>query len=438
MNFVFTQRFLWLFAIGLVLLLVGLSVPLTRWALIGYDVLLLAAALSDYLLTEDPKKLQVKRLCEGRFSIGTENSVTLSVLNNLKRTVSLQLKDEYPPALEATGREARLTVRPRQRKSHTYTVFADARGDYRFGDIAVRYGGPLGLIWRQVTIPAAEVVKVYPNIQEAKKNELFAQRNRDLRMGQRRIRHKGQGREFESLREFVTGDEIRHISWSATARRGKLVTRQYQVERSQNIVVMLDCGRLMTSRIDKLTKLDHAINAALSIAYVATAGGDNFGLLTFCRRVETYLPPKHGHGQLNAVLEALYNVHAELIEPSYARAFSYLNTNCRKRALVIILTDLVDRDASAELLAHTSTLLPRHLPLIVTIGDKDLRGLVQQIPATAQEVFEQSVAEELIHQRESALGRIIQLGGLVLDVPTGKLSIELVNKYLEVKERGLL
>jgi uncharacterized protein (DUF58 family) len=231
---------------------------------------------------------------------------------------------------------------------------------------------------------------------------------------------------------------LRHVSWTATARRGKLVTRQYQIERNQSIIVMIDAGRLMTSRIEQLSKLDHAINAALSIGYVAASGGDNFGLLVFTRQVTTYLPPQRGHAQMNAVLEALYNVKPQMIEPSYARAFQYFQQNCKRRSLVMILTDLVDRDASAELLAHTATLLPRHLPLIVTIGDKDLRALVAESPRNVAEVYQQSVAEEMLQQREEALARITELGGLALDVPAGNLALELVNKYLEVKERGLL
>jgi uncharacterized protein (DUF58 family) len=217
-----------------------------------------------------------------------------------------------------------------------------------------------------------------------------------------------------------------------------LITKQYQIERNQSIVVMIDAGRLMTSRIEHLSKLDHAINAALSIGYVATRGGDNIGLLVFNRQVASYLAPQRGHTQLAAMTEALYNVKAQMIEPSYARAFQYLSQNCKRRSLVVILTDLIDRDASAELLSYTATLLPRHLPLIVTIGDKDLRALVAEEPRKIADVYQQSVAEELLQQREEALARITELGGLALDVPAGQLSLRLVNQYLEVKERGLL
>jgi len=435
---IFTRRFFILFALGSLPLVLAWSWPWVRWALIGYDAALLAAAYLDYRLAREEAKLEVVRRLTRRFMIGAENEVQIAVINRAPRKVTFTIKDEYPPELELRG-ERLLTVRPRRDEAvASYRLFAAARGDYYFGDVVLRWTAPWGLVIKQARAPAAESVKVYPNLSEAKKHELFAQRNRQLMAGLRRTKVRGQGREFESLRDYVRGDELRHVSWMATARRGRLMTRQYQVERNQSIVVLLDAGRLMTSRIDHLSKLDHAINAALSVGYVATRGGDNIGLLVFTRQVNSYLPPQRGHAQMQAILEALYNVKAQMIEPSYAQAFQYFSRTCKRRSLVIILTDLVDRDASAELLAHTATLLPRHLPLIVTIGDNDLRALVAQPPRQVADVYRQSVAEELLQQREEALARITELGGLALDVPAGQLSFQLVNKYLEVKERGLL
>ena len=439
---VFTRRFYIFLALGILPLLLVWSWPGTKWLVLLYDVLLLAAAWLDYRNADDvchvSSGVEVKRKLTKRFMIGAENEVQLSVINRAKRKVTFTIRDEYPPELELRGLRTLTATPKRNEVILSYRLFAAARGDYHFGDVVLRWPGPWHLVIRQTRIPATASVKVYPNINEAKKHELFAQRNRLLQMGQRRAHFKGQGREFESLRDYVRGDELRHVSWTATARRGKLVTRQYQIERNQSIVVLLDAGRLMTSRIEQLSKLDHAINAALSIAYVAASGGDNIGLLVFTRQVTNWLPPQRGHAQTNAILEALYNIKPQMIESSYSRAFQYFQQNCKRRSLVIILTDLVDRDASAELLAHTATLLPRHLPLIVTIGDKDLRSLVAQTPREVSDIYKQSVAEELLQQREEALARITELGGLVLDVPAGQLALQLVNKYLEVKERGLL
>jgi uncharacterized protein (DUF58 family) len=371
--------------------------------------------------------------------MGAENEVAIKITNRAPRKITFILKDEYPPQMElAEPREVRLTVTPNRSRTWRYRLIPTARGGYEFGNTALRFRTRFGLLWKQFVYPTAQAIKVYPDIREAKKHEIYAHRNRRPEPGLRRMRMKGQGREFESMREFVIGDEIRHISWPATARRGKLITRQYTIERSQNIVVLLDTGRLMTARIGKLTKLDHAINATLSIGYVAAAGGDNIGLVAFARKVVSYLPPRRGRDQVNRLMEALYALEPEMIEPSYARGFNFFSANCHRRSLVVILTDLVDRDASAELLAHTSKLIPRHLPLIITIGDTDLRELVRTPPTSPADVYRQGIAEDILRQREEALMRIRHAGGLALDVPAGRLALELVNKYLEVKERGLL
>lgn len=439
MPFVFTNLFYALLLLGLVPISLAWAGREFLWVAAVYDVALFAAAVVDWRISEGASALEVARTADERFALGDANQVGVAATNRSRRRLVARLKDEYPTSLRLVGlREGTLDLAPGEGDGFAYELFPTQRGAYRFGRVVGRVRGRLGLVWRSARWDLDEDVRVYPNVREARKNELYAHRNRQLAAGRRRMRYKGQGREFESMRDFVNGDEIHHISWPATARRGKLITREYTVEKSQNVVVMLDTGRLMTARIGDLTKLDHAINAALSIAYVALAGGDNVGLLTFGRRVLTFLPPSHRRDQLNAVLDALYAIEPGMIEPSYSRAFNYLRTNCPRRSLVVILTDLVDEEASAELLAHARMLIPRHLPLIVTIGDSDLRSLVSSSPATVPDVYRQSVAEELLRQREKALRRITHAGGLALDVPVGRLSFELVNKYLQVKERGLL
>ena len=435
----FSTRFFVLLAVGFALLSLGWISRGSLYVTLLYDVALVLAAAADYLLSERPGAYRIEREMEERFAMGAENEVTIRIANRSRRKVTFIVKDEYPPQMElVTPREAQLTVPAGRSRAWRYSLLPTARGKYEFGNTVLRFRTRLGLLWRQLTYPTTSEVKVYPDIREARKHEIYAHRNRRPEPGLRRMRIRGQGREFESLREFVIGDEIRHISWAATARRGKLITRQYTIERSQNIVVLLDTGRLMTARIGKLTKLDHAVNATLSIGYVAAAGGDNVGLVAFSRRVVSYLPPRRGHDQINRLMESLYSLEPQMIEPSYKRAFNFFSANCHKRSLVVILTDLVDRDASAELLAHTSQLVPRHLPLIITIGDTDLREMVRAHPASSADVYRQAVAEEILRQREEALSRIRHAGGLALDVPAGRLSLELVNKYLEVKERGLL
>ncbi|HEX8651194.1 MAG TPA: DUF58 domain-containing protein [Pyrinomonadaceae bacterium] len=439
MRFVFTKLFYVLLALGFVPLSLSWSRPALRWATLAYDVLLVLAAIIDARLSRLPSGLQVEREFEGRFAVGAEMQVRVRVLNHTPRSVTLMVKDEYPPEMVLSGgREARMRVEAQTVAALHYGLTPPRRGRFEFGRVAVRYLSRLGLVWVQTEMGSAGVVKVYPNMRRAREAELKALGARSLVASHRKTSWRGEGREFESLRDYVRGDELRHVSWTATARRGRLVTRQYQIERDQTILIAIDAGRLMTARIERETKLDSAVHATLSLMSAAARGGDNAGLVVFGRRIKAYLPPKRGREHMDAALEALHAIEPEMIEPSYARAFEFIAANCQRRALVVVLTDLVDEEGSRDLLTSLRLLRPRHLPLVVTIGDRDLKAAVRDVPASVGDLFTQSVAEEIIHQREAALRLVESQGGLALDVTAAALAPSLLETYLRVKERGLL
>ena len=302
----------------------------------------------------------------------------------------------------------------------------------------MRFLSRIGLVWCQADLGEPQSVKVYPNIRRAREMELKALGARSFLAIQRRAVRRGEGREFESMRDYVRGDELRHISWTATARRGKLTTRQYQIERDQTILIALDAGRLMTARIEQETKLDSAVHATLALFSAAARAGDNAGLVVFGRGIKSYLPPGRGRDHIESALEALHAVEPEMIEPSYPHAFQFIAGNSKRRSLVVLLTDLVDEEGSKELLNSLHILRPRHLPLVVTIADRDLKAVVRQIPSSVKDVFTQSVSEEIIHHREAALRMVESIGGLALDVTAAALAPALLETYLRVKERGLL
>jgi uncharacterized protein (DUF58 family) len=439
MSFVFSRRFYVLVAIGLVTLSLSWGRPWLRWATLAYDVLLLALALLDFRISKVPDGMTVRREFSGRFAIGAETEVTVRVINASGKAVRLRVKDEYPPLMALSAeREAEFEVDAQTTAGLTYGLTPPKRGDFAFGRIAVRGLSRFGLVWRQSSVGEPQVVKVYPNMHRAREAELKALGARSLVASHRKSSWRGEGREFESLRDYVRGDELRHISWTATARRGKPTTRQYQIERDQTILIALDSGRLMTGRIENETKLDTALHAALSLMSAAARGGDNSGLLVFGRRVKTYLPPRRGHAHIEAALEALHAIEPEMIEPSYARAFQFVATNLKRRALVVLLTDVVDEEGSQQLLTSLKLLRPRHLPLVVTIGDRDLKAVVRTSPSNINDVFTQSVAEEIIFRREAALRLVESQGGLALDVTATTLVPKLLETYLRVKEEGRL
>ena len=439
MRFVFTKFFYLLIALALIPLALSWDRPWLRWLALLYNLLLFAAAFAESRSCQLPKGLMISREFGSRFAMGAETEVRIHIQNASNQPVSLMLKDEYPSQMSLSGvREGRVDVDAQSTATLIYGVKPPKRGRFEFGQTALRFQSKFKLIWCQTKVAEPVTVKVYPNIRRAREAELKALGARSLVSTHRKTSWRGEGREFESMRDYVRGDELRHISWTATARRGKLTTRQYQIERDQTILVALDAGRLMTARIEQETKLDSAVHATLALFSAAARAGDNAGLVVFGRRIKSYVPPGRGRDHIESALEALHAVEPEMIEPSYPQAFQFIAANSKRRSLVVLLTDLVDEEGSKELLTSLHILRPRHLPLVVTIADRDLKAVVRQIPSSVKDVFTQSVAEEIIHHREAALRMVESIGGLALDVTAAALAPALLETYLRVKERGLL
>lgn len=439
MHFVFTRLFYLLIAASLIILSLSWGRPRLRWVALVYDVVLIILAIVDARRSQLPKTVRITREFAGRFAVGAETDVSINIQNAGAHAISVVVKDEYPPQMKLSGlREAHISVDAQTSAALVYGLTPPRRGRFEFGQIAVRFLSSWNLVWCETRAGEAVAVKVYPNMRRAREAELKALGARSLVASHRKTSWRGEGREFESLRDYVRGDELRHISWSATARRGKLTTRQYQIERDQTILIALDGGRLMTARIEQETKLDSAVHAALALMSAAARAGDNAGLLVFGRKIKSFLPPSRGRDHMDAALEALYSVEPEMIEPSYSHAFEFIAAHSKRRSLVVLLTDLVDEEGSKELLTSLRLLRPRHLPLVVTIADRDLKAVVSTAPVDARDLFTQSVAEEIMHLREAALRLVESQGGLALDVTAAALAPALLEKYLQVKERGLL
>jgi len=310
------------------------------------------------------------------------------------------------------------------------------RGAYRFGDVTVRYPTLLGLLRRQQTYPLAREVKVYPNLRDVKRYDLALRRGQLEEVGLRRTRQFGVGTEFERLRDYHPDDDYRRINWPATARRHRPVTVDYQVERAQNVLIMLDVGRLMNGAIGPLTKLDHGVNAALLAAYVCLQRGDNVGLLTFADRVTLYLHPRGGKGQFHAMLESLYNVAAQETESDYRVAFAHAEQRLRRRALVVTFTEIIDADASRALVTMLSRLATRHVAVCATMRDPVIDAMAALRPDGSPEVYRRAVALTLDERRRVTLETLKGRGVIPIDVPADRLTPAVINAYLDLKARG--
>ncbi len=396
---------------------------------------------ADWALTPGPDAWQVRRRHEPRLSLAVWNPIQVEVrlLRGL-RGVSIWLRDTPPPAFRVAEEERVLAARARPGQSLTlgYRVYPPRRGDYAFGDLYLRWESVLGLLRRQARFPGAETVKVYPNLADVRKYDLLLRRHREREMGLRPVRRRGAGAEFERLREYQPDDEYRRIHWKATARRRRPVTMEFQAERSQTVVALLDVGRLMRSPVGDVAKMDYAINAVLLLAYVALGKGDRVGLLTFADQVLHWMPPREGRLQFRRMLDVLYAVQGQPVEPDYVQPMAYLAAHQRRRALVLVFTDLTVSLSSRNLVRQMVLLRRRHLPLLVSLRDPTVEALARQPVTEPAQLYQRMVAERLLEERALTLQRLRSQGVLTLDVAADQLSVAVIDEYLALKERMML
>ncbi len=436
-----TPRGLILLSITALFLLAATFAPVFLWLAAGWLVLVCALFLADWQLTPDRAAWELRRSHDDRLSLAAWNRVAVTVtLRRGLRPLAVWLRDETPPTFAISDEQRILggTATPGETTTLVYYLRPPRRGDYTFDDLHLRWDSALGLLRRQARFPAAQPVKVYPNLVDVKKYDLLLRKNRLWELGLRNTRLLGAGSEFERMREYQPDDEYRKINWKATARRGKPITMEFETERSQNLVALLDVGRLMRSPVGDVAKMDYAINAVLLLAYVATQKSDRVGVMTFADEVQSWLAPRTGKGQFQRMLELLYAVQGQPVEPDYSRAFGYLASRQSRRSLVLVFSDLTGSVAADALIAGMLRLRRSHLPLLVTMRDPTVEQMARQPVADGASLYQRSVAETLLRERELRLEQLHRHGVLTLDVPADELSVALIDKYLEIKARMLI
>jgi uncharacterized protein (DUF58 family) len=420
-------------------------------ALVLAGIWLLAVALLaiiDARFTPTAAGLRWSREHEDKLSLGVWNPVVLRAVCDLDRPVRLRVRDAVPVLLSARGEQGAGACPAAGEWSLSYSVFPLHRGDYALGPLSVRYLGPLGLAWRQHEVDLRDDVKVYPNLRSVRSYETLLRRGRVAEIGLRNTRRWGEGSEFERLRVYTPDDEFRRIDWKATARRHLPIVVDYQLERNQTILLALDTGRLMANRLplpaeddtvpNALTRLDHSLNAALLLTYAAQEYGDRVGLLAFSDRVSRWVTPRAGRPQLVRVTEEMYNLEPEPTATDFIGAIGYLATRNPRRSLIVFFTDIAEPDSARELVGQIGHLVPRHLPLVVTMQDPSIRALAALPLTSADNVYRRAVATRLLDSRAEVLLALKAQGALTLDVPADRITPSVINRYLEVKARSEL
>ncbi|MFN2570396.1 MAG: DUF58 domain-containing protein [Gemmatimonadales bacterium] len=424
--------------------LLALLAAAAFWAPWGLDVMLIADGVLIVLIWIDARLAQtvvVAREPLPALSVGRTGEVTYRWTNPSPRRARLEVRELRPEILGGTQPPRAVRIPPGQVTRESVAVVPLGRGRETggTGGFVVDSVGPLGLGRHRRRLPLPWDVVVYPPLVSVRLRASVAEALRRREIGSKPIRQLGEGRLFESMREWVPGDDLRHIDWKATARRGKVITRQYEAERRQQVLLVLDTGRLMTADVAAgVARLDFAVQAALELAYAAAQYDDNVGIMTFADGVQHFVAPERGRTGVRRILDVLAEVQPKLVEPDYPGAFRYLAARNRKRALTVLFTDVIDRFASDALVANVATLRPRHLPLAVTLRNPELDAVAVQRPVTPRDAFRKAAAEELLHAREEALGHMRRAGVLVIDVTPERAAQAVVAKYLDLKRRGTL
>ncbi len=431
-------RLLWAIAIGAALIALTIVSPLLLVVAIAYHVGLVLVLARDIALLPGRSGYRVRRVMPEPFSLGEHEEVKVVIENSAAAGLLATIADHAPADLTPQPREVAGTFDRKGRLELTYSTTSPRRGAYKFGPVDLQVSRRDGWWRRQVRLQHPHEVAVFPNVVAIKRMQLTLRRGLRVMAGLRRARPPGASTAFAGLRDYVRGDDIRRVSWTATARRDHPVVVEVEAERGQQVMIAIDCGRLMTAPAGELEKLDHAINAALMLAWVAQAYGDRVGLMTFDDRVTSFIKPERGSAQLRRITEELYAIKPEYVEPDFGHAFTHLSLRLGRRSMVVILTDVQDPEASKELVAHSLRLAARHLVLVVAMSDPSVVNARQAPVTTSSRAYEWAAAEEFMASRRESFELLRRGGVLGLDVVAGNLSPALVERYLELKERALL
>lgn len=417
--------------------------------------LLLAAAIVDWLRAPRPAQVTVDRAAPDVLTRGGTGQLTWTIHNPTRRALRVALADELVPALGTPTRRARMVVPAGGRARRSVQLRPTRRGRYVLERITLRVDGPWGLAARQRWLPVHDVLIVYPRFRSQAQTELRLRRARQLQLGERAVRIRGSGMDFDTLREYTVDDEVRRIDWAATARSPRAVVRTYQAERNQTVLLLVDCGRTMAALVGAppstgrtldaaeggtagLTRLEHAIDAAQAVTRLATGLGDRVGMSAFADRTLAMLPPRNQTDQLRRLTLELATVDPRLVESDYHGAFAQALHQFPRRSLLIVLTELANEAATQTLLPALGLLRRRHLVLVAAVRDPIVEAWRTEPATTVQHVYRRAAAIRTLDARSAITGRLRAAGATVIDAVPGSLATALSDAYLDTKAAGRL
>nr|WP_262922121.1 DUF58 domain-containing protein [Aquimarina acroporae] len=400
--------------------------------------LLVALVFDILLLYRNKLGTQAHRLLPDKLSNGDENPIKLTVVNRYQFTSSIKIIDELPIQFQSRDFEIRSKLKPSEEKEFTYHLRPTERGEYQFGNLNIYTSSPLGLVCRRQQSSKEAMVPTYPSFLQLKKYEFVAFTNKLKLYGLKKIRRIGHTLEFEQIKDYVTGDDIRNINWKATAKRNHLMVNQYQDEKSQPIYSVIDTGRVMKMPFNELSLLDYAINATLVISNIAMKKQDKAGMFTFSKKVENMAIAQRRKGQMNLILETLYNINTDFVESDFARLYIDIKRNITHRSLLLLYTNFETLDGLHRQLPYLQTLAKNHLLVVIFFENTELTSLLDQKAISTKQIFEKTIAEKFVYEKKMIVNELNKHGIHCILTAPENLTVNTINKYLEIKARGLL
>jgi uncharacterized protein (DUF58 family) len=467
-----TALTLYLLCGGLLLAAPAFWHPKMIWFMVAWDATVLVLAAIDAVMLPAPGAIEVTRSFLDSPELGQPTRIELAVTQQSDLLLDVRIVDDLHPSMVAMPVALWVQAFPRDAAIVVQTIFPRERGDFAMGRVYLRYRGVLKLVERwaaalpvsesQSDAPAhAQRARVYPASEQSGEDaEFYLMRARQIELQKRRLRLRGVGREFESLRDYQKGDELRNVSWTATARRGYLITRQFTVERSQQVWIVLDAGRLSRTAFDlkrtgaqflneteteqnaahllTVTQLDQAATAAVMLAQVVGSSGDKFALMTYGRQVKQALPPGAGALHLRLMIDLLSQAKSEAAEADHLHAVARLKNMQRRRGLIVWITEMSDSAGRPELVTAAAELVRQHLVVLVLLKHPELDALAERRPKTQEEMFKSAAAQEMLERRRETMAQLRRQGVLIVETTAAEVGVKAISKYLEVKAQGLL
>lgn len=390
------------------------------------------------LLFATNQRFHASRNTPEKLSNGDENPIVVKMQSGYSFTVNIKVIDEIPVQFQQRNFEIKRKVPAGTADSLQYYLRPVERGEYHFGRLNIYVSSPLHLVARRFTFDNGQMVPTYPSYIQLKKYDLMAFSNRLFQYGLKKIRRIGHTMEFEQIKDYVMGDDIRTINWKATAKKNQLMVNQFQDERSQNVYMAIDKGRVMKMPFNGLSLLDYAINATLVLSNVILKKGDKAGMFSFSKRVDNRVAAERRSGQMQKVLESLYNVKTDFFESDFSRLYADIKKNINQRSLILLYTNFETMDGLQRQLPYLKGIAKSHLLVVVFFENTELEELTHKKATNVQEVYDQVIAEKFAFEKRLIVNELKKWGIYSILTKPEDLTLETINKYLEIKARGIL